>query len=39
LQRLVVFTHGSMKCKGWLRRVVADAPHELSAVIAACEGS
>jgi hypothetical protein len=39
LQRLVVLTHGSMKCKGWRRRVVAGAPHELSAVIAACEGS
>jgi hypothetical protein len=28
-----------MKCKGWLRRVVADAPDELSAVIAVYEGN
>jgi hypothetical protein len=28
-----------MQCKGWLRSMVAEAPHEVSAVIAACEGN
>jgi hypothetical protein len=28
-----------MNCSGWLRSVVAEAPHDLSAVIAACEGN
>jgi hypothetical protein len=27
-----------MKCTGSLRSVVAEAPHEVSAIIAACEG-
>jgi hypothetical protein len=39
LQLLVGFMHRWMKCSGWLRRVVAEAPHRINVVIAAGEGS
>jgi hypothetical protein len=39
LQLLVGFTYGWMKYRDWLRSVVAEAPHGINAVRAACEGN
>jgi hypothetical protein len=39
LQGLVSFMHGWMQGNSWLRSVVAEAPHGIDAVIAACEGN
>jgi len=39
LQLLVGFTYGWMKYSGWLRSAVAEAPHGINTVRAACEGN